>query len=114
MKKIFSVIFLTLFCLPLIFASSSKTKTITGYIHMYSNAPFEFAGLVCDDGKSYAIKTEDDEELLQKILQCQGKKISLTGRLIKADKKNHFESLKDGIIVVSYFELALDSEGDKK
>ena len=83
----------------LLFSSFSRNniKSVKGYIHVYGNDPFTYIGIKTEDKKEYAI--DADKETTDQLRASQGKKIEITGRIIKSEK-NEPGMLKEGKIEV--------------
>lgn len=105
MKK-FLISLLVLICGAGVFAFGGKAPaSVVGHIKFYGNAPFEYPGIETVDGNLYAVQVEEDSGVsLDEIKSTQGKMIELTGRVEKQNKFA-FNSLRDGIFVVSEFKI---------
>ncbi len=99
MKKLLLFLF-SMFCLVFAVQSYSKKNNFfseAGTVRSFGNMPFNYPGFVTEDGKQYFI--EADDSLKSELLGVQGKRILLTGTIVK-NNKNGFSMnrLKDGAI----------------
>lgn len=106
MKKL--LMFLTAsFCLVFAAESYSRKSNLfseEGTVHSFGNMPFNFPGFVTEDGKQYFI--EADDSMKSELLGTQGKRILLTGTIVKNKKKSFFMNrLKDGAVEAVSFEV---------
>lgn len=105
MKKILFLILILVSCACCFGFGGKSPVSVVGHIKFYGNAPFESPGIETVDGNLYAVQVEEDSGVsLDEIKSTQGKMIELTGRVEKQEKLA-FNSLRDGIFVVSEFKI---------
>ena len=96
---------LTLLSLMMIWTSGfakgkeDKSITVSGYVHSYGNVPFNYPCLETQDGKLYALISEQFEK--EVFFNTQGKKIEVTGQIKnERQKKAELFSAKNGMFNV--------------
>ncbi len=103
-KKFFIILIITGGIMSICSFSKNNLQIIEGYVFIYGNEPFTFVGIKTDKNKEYSISAGDD--IKKELRNAQGKKIQITGSIIKPDSNNfELERLKDGKIEVSEWKI---------
>jgi hypothetical protein len=71
------------------------TQIITGTVHIYGSEPHTYAGIVSDDGKTYAVYPREKEV---EIRSLQGRLIEFTVRFLKEPAGEGSLYLRDGTV----------------
>ena len=83
---------------------SSEVVELIGTVSYFGNAPFEFPGFVCEDGKKYGIQISEDATCtLDDLKSHNGDRIKVTGTL--TEEGPVLEKLDGGFIVVRSFSI---------
>ncbi|HAH63775.1 MAG TPA: hypothetical protein DCL73_16940 [Treponema sp.] len=96
----------------LLFSSFARrpANTISGYVHMYGNAPFSFPGFETDNGKRYTLVLDEKKSgtlTLEELESLQGQRVELHGavRTESGAVEAGINRLKDGEFVVYSYKV---------
>lgn len=105
MKLFFAVC--TICAAALLFCSFARRPpdTVTGYVHMYGNAPFSFPGFETEDGKRYTLVLDEKKSgtlTLKELESLQGQRVELRGVIRTGSDavEEGINRLRDGEFVV--------------
>lgn len=98
MKKSCFLLLLIFVSMAVSFSKPVNSKKLTGYVCIYGNEPFTFAGFKTENGGLYTLVA--DEQTLKTLRLQQGKLLEITGIVTDSDEIMTFNMLDNG-----YFEV---------
>lgn len=114
MKKLFTIIFISLTLSYFFAMSKQQTNKITGYIHLYENEPFSFIGFQADNNKEYSLSipeslSENSNITTQSLNNLQGMHLELQGTIIPCETTVPLpRELKDGTFIIDKIKIIKD------